>query len=225
MKYFLDQEFHEYFIQHRQSFMGKAKPRHVIDLISIGLIGEDGREYYAISKEFDLLEAWNNEWLRENVLLNIFKEVVSGDMRNYIPFDLKNFQRLIVQCGKTNEQIANEIKQFCDPEKFLHNTAEQKLEFYGYFADYDWVVFCSLFGSMMQLPTGFPMYCRDLKQMVDDIEHVMKQQTPLFSLKKVEGYPQQYNEHNALADSKWNIALYRFIKEFSRNTIAAQYEI
>jgi len=41
-------------------------------------------------------------------------------------------------------------------------------EFYGYYADYDWVLFCSLFGKMIDLPAGFPMYCIDLKQMLDE---------------------------------------------------------
>lgn len=30
--------------------------------------------------------------------------------------------------------------------------------------DYDWVVFCWLFGPMVELPKGWPKFCRDLKQ-------------------------------------------------------------
>lgn len=41
-------------------------------------------------------------------------------------------------------------------------------EFYGYFSDYDWVLFCSLFGRMIDLPKGFPYYCIDLKQTMDE---------------------------------------------------------
>jgi DNA polymerase III epsilon subunit-like protein len=37
-------------------------------------------------------------------------------------------------------------------------------KFWAYFADYDWVVFCQLFGSMIKLPEWFPHYCRDIKQ-------------------------------------------------------------
>lgn len=40
-------------------------------------------------------------------------------------------------------------------------------EFWGYYADYDWVVFCWLFGSMVDLPEGWPMYCKDYKQLID----------------------------------------------------------
>jgi hypothetical protein len=38
----------------------------VIDLISIGMVAEDGREFYAVSKEFD--RSLTNSWVKENVL-------------------------------------------------------------------------------------------------------------------------------------------------------------
>ncbi|MEK0397252.1 3'-5' exoribonuclease, partial [Lactobacillus delbrueckii] len=37
-----------------------------IELISIGIVAEDGREYYAVSTDFDASRA--NPWVRENVL-------------------------------------------------------------------------------------------------------------------------------------------------------------
>lgn len=59
---------------------GTTKP--TIDLISIGLVAEDGREYYAISKDFNLKEAWNR--------YDTEIEQVSGDMRNIFPEGIKN---------------------------------------------------------------------------------------------------------------------------------------
>ena len=56
MKYFIDCEFIEGF--HKPLF---GKRRHFIDLISIGIVCEDGREYYAISKEFDPTKRGINE--------------------------------------------------------------------------------------------------------------------------------------------------------------------
>src|SRR5690606_21622540 len=100
MKYFLDTEFLE---GTQKGFFGK-KSKPTIDLISIGIVSEDEREYYAISKDFNLKEAWNRwekkpvygefelvknpegwireYWIRDNVLLPIYKEWVHGDMRN-----------------------------------------------------------------------------------------------------------------------------------------------
>lgn len=70
--------------------------------------------------------------------------------------------------------------------------------FWGYYADYDWVVFCQLFGTMMDLPKGWPMYCRDLKQWSDTIG------APKFEGPK--------GEHNALEDAKWNAKLYEHLR-------------
>lgn len=44
MKYFFDTEFHE--------------DGRTIDLISIGIVAEDGREYYAINRECDFDRIW-----------------------------------------------------------------------------------------------------------------------------------------------------------------------
>ena len=43
---------------------------HTIDLISIGVVAEDGRGFYAESSECDLSRA--NPWVKENVLQTAF---------------------------------------------------------------------------------------------------------------------------------------------------------
>jgi hypothetical protein len=90
---------------------------------------------------------------------------------------------------KPMHQIAAELKIF------LHEP-----EIWAYYADYDWVAFCSIFGSMMELPKGYPMYCRDLKQEMDR----------LFLDKewKQDKCPDPVGEHNALVDAHWNRQLY-----------------
>jgi len=54
MNYFYDLEFLEGV---QKKFRGFTPP--TIDLISIGVVAEDGREFYEVSKEFNLKEAWN----------------------------------------------------------------------------------------------------------------------------------------------------------------------
>ena len=179
MKYFIDTEF-------------KEKP-HTIDLISIGIVCEDGREYFALSKDFNLKEVWKDEWIRENVLQSIYIKYIHGDMRNYALFTKRSIQGILNSFGKTNNSIAEEIKIFVDNNPV----------FYGYYADYDWVVFCWLFGRMIDLPNGYPMYCRDLKQMMDDKE--------LTEEWKQLNCPNPEGEHNALVDARWNYKLYQTI--------------
>jgi len=272
MKYFIDTEFIEG--TQKESFpinLFRKNSKPTIDLISIGIVAEDGREYYAISKDFNLKEAWDrfdwkrkkvndgiagaykDYWLRNNVLKPIWEELVSKDVEWYkemwrkIPsygsyhpkdhyFTYKNLKRLLNKYGKTNKEIAEEIKEFCKKD-YLYQNADTTTqwkdrgnpEFYGYYADYDWVAFCWLFGNMIDLPKGFPMYCIDLKQLMDekadtfyahlrDDSSIRGKLGPEFSLKRkleimkgCNNYPKQTNEHNALADAKWNKALYEFL--------------
>ena len=84
----------------------------------------------------------------------------------------------------------------------LREESTAKPEFWGFYADYDWVVFCQIFGTMMDLPKGWPMYCRDLKQVLDEnpeflTAHITKQGS---------------GEHNALADARWNKQVWEFLE-------------
>jgi hypothetical protein len=56
----------------------------------------------------------------------------------------------------TRRELADELRHAL--------AGDEKPEFWGYYADYDWVVFCQLFGAMVDLPKGFPMFCRDVIQ-------------------------------------------------------------
>lgn len=270
MKYFLDTEF----LEGTQKGIFNTKP--TIDLISIGIVCEDGREYYAISKDFNLKEAWNrwqpeyddvyvgdgkNYWIRENVLKPIYNELVlhhtSVDWYyknphlgekvydgRWLKFNYKSLKWLINKYGKTNKQIAEEIIEFTFPTfKILKDgrcncncgspcsnhrvgsslrcsiddLQDYLPKFYGYYSDYDWVVFCWLFGKMIDLPKGFPMYCIDLKQTMDEIIKRPIIGGSIFGYKTIEdlkndsNYPKQTNEHNSLSDAKWTYELYKFL--------------
>lgn len=256
MNYYLDTEFHEYA---KKPLFGK--PINTIELISIGIVSEDGREYYAVSKDFDVNLAWDNEWLRENVLFPIYKEHVGGDMRNLMLFTKRWMNHLICNIGKSKTQIAEEVKEFVNhdikditykftradswdemfyPKEFEYikannthiptyryssgqngdklNLLYNQPKFYAYYADYDWVVFCWLFGRMIDLPKGFPMYCIDLKQELDKraalIPYGYDVELGLTSMKLSDDYPKQENEHNALSDAKWNQKLHQFLLKF-----------
>lgn len=250
-KYFLDTEFHEH--TKKIGAFGFKKEVQTIELISIGIVCEDGRKYYAISKDFDIDAAWNNEWLRKNVLTSIYSDLLSkvgsyGKTYHYslMQFNLKGMKNLLKWYGLSNKQIANDICVFIYGDddsgsgmsaieiasKYDVSDKTKEPEFYAYFADYDWVVFCWLFGRMIDLPKGFPMYCRDLKQMLDeklggkkmtylpavngqdeirsneDIELSKK----LKWAKQLSVYPTQQNEHSAIDDAEWNVKLYDFIQ-------------
>ena len=256
MKYFIDTEFLE---GPQKGWFGKTtKP--TIDLISVGIVCEDGREYYAISKDFNLKEAWNRYdlkvrkdyanypkkdignilykkeyWLRDNVLEPIYKELHRKENLHakqalhranvYIAetefkFTLKNLKRLINKYGKTNKQISEEIVKFTKVnicfKNVNYNQAKSNPEifdavrpqFYGYYSDYDWVVFCWLFGRMIDLPKGFPMFAFDIQQQIEE-----------YNIDKkllLENIP-QINCHNSLQDAIWNFKAYQYIQNKIEN--------
>ena len=117
MKYFIDTEFIEGF---RKPWLGKKA--HFIDLISIGIVAENGNEYYAISSEFDPKEA--NTWVYENVLNPLLLEWVqsySGDCRN----------RYLDRIANTGKHGSIRVMQkFAG--KSLHTIAEEILRYIAY---------------------------------------------------------------------------------------------
>jgi len=225
MKYFIDTEFIEGFS--KPLF---CKKRHFIDLISIGIVAEDGREYYAVSTEFNTKDA--DQWVKDNVISKL-------PCRYPGQHDSPRLKAEAI-LWKTNKQIAEEIIDFTMPYavcsngesccKFYdphpddlkeiltgHHELKMKVtapEFYAYYADYDWVVFCSLFGRMIDLPKGWPMYCKDLKQILDEKQDILNRfSTNALNLKDSVFYPKQINEHSALGDAKWNYNLFKFLRD------------
>lgn len=135
-----------------------------IDLLSIGIVAEDGREFYC---EFDVDHRRASAWVKENVITHLRGEPV--------------YKRAVA---------AQLITEFCG----------EKPELWAYYADYDWVALCQLFGTMMNLPKGWPMYCRDVKQLCDMIGNPK--------------LPEQgKGEHHALADARWTMEALRFLDE------------
>lgn len=252
MKYFLDTEFLEGKQYYRKSFIEslfslKKLTEPTIDLISIGIVSEDGRVYYAISKEFNLREAWyrydiksmtnlpgdtnTNKlkvyWIRDNVLKPIYNDLCERrgvHEKTYHfelsePFSYKSMKYLLNRYGKTKKQIAEEIIKFTD----IPN--DSKPQFYGYYSDYDWVVFCWLFGHMIDLPKNFPMYCIDLKQELDrivdkswkDVEMSTWGHRGIENVEKYSDYPPKENVHNALSDAIWNKNFYEFLLKLDKD--------
>ena len=188
MKYFLDTEFIE---------DGKT-----IDLISIGMVGEDGRELYLVSNEFNVNKAWRNEWLRTNVLYAIFQDSYLHD-QSFADCEF-TFHSLVEKLTDNpsvcqgRKQIKDAVLAFCDPSQY------GVPEFWGWYADYDWVVFCQLFGAMIDLPKDYPMYCNDLKQ----IAYLQDLEDEEIEFMGVSLSDLDNPHHHALFDARWNKTIY-----------------
>lgn len=81
-------------------------------------------------------------------------------------------------------------------------------EFWAYYADYDWVLLCQLFGPMVDLPAHWPKFCLDLKQEAD-----------MFGCSQFEGFrlPKQTGiEHHALHDARWTREAHLWLESMMR---------
>ena len=152
MKIFIDTEFSE---------NGRTG---TLELISLALVGEDGRELYEEHNGFH--PGLCNEWVTANVLPHL------GPFRDRRPL------------GAIAELVIDFVGD------------DHEAEFWGYYSDYDWVAFCWLFGSMADLPQGFPMLCMDLQQWWVQLGRP--------DVKP----PGPDGEHHALADARWNRKLF-----------------
>lgn len=155
MKYWFDTEFLE--------------DGRTIELISIGVVSEDGRNYYAETPNAMTL-ARSTQWLATNVAPHLTS-------------------RLDDRYTHERWQIANSLASFMGAEP----------EIWAYYADYDWVALCQIHGRMIDLPKGWPKYCRDVKQLADSLGNPKLPE-------------QKSQEHNALADALWTREAWQFLQ-------------
>ena len=117
----------------------------LIDLVSIGVVDEHGREYYAVSTEFDDTRAV--PWVRRNVL-------------DKLPSPASPVWR-------SRERIRDELFDFLvEP---LRSGAGTDMELWAWYAAYDHVVLAQLWGQMVALPREIPRFTKDLRQLWDDV--------------------------------------------------------
>ena len=157
MRYFFDTEFIEDGV--------------TIDFVSIGVVDEDGREFYAVSTEFNPTKAI--PWVRRNVLEKL-----------PAPAD---------PAWRSRERIRRDLLAFLtDPG--------EEFELWAWYAAYDHVALCQLWGPMPALPRAIPRYTKDLRQLWDDVGR------PTLP-------PAGRDQHDALADARHNLARWRAMVE------------
>ncbi|GAA2517559.1 polyadenylate-specific 3'-exoribonuclease AS [Pilimelia columellifera] len=115
-----------------------------IDLVSIGVVDEHGREFYAISTEFDGSRAI--PWVRRNVL---DKLPSPGD-----------------PAWRSRERIRDELREFLVAP--LRGQSELRMELWAWYGAYDHVALAQLWGAMPALPREIPRFTKDLRQLWDD---------------------------------------------------------
>jgi hypothetical protein len=138
-----------------------------IELVSIGMVSEDGRsELYCVNGEANFSKA--SPWVRTHVL--------------------RHLPKMADRAWKTKAEIRRAVLEFMYGGTQPPRPA---LELWAYYASYDWVVFCQLFGTMMDVPPALPEHCMAVKQ------YAVMLGSPKLPL------VDQSTVHNALVDARW----------------------
>ena len=140
-----------------------------IDLVSIGVVDETGREFYAVSTEFDERKAI--PWVRRNVLDQLPS-----------PAD---------KAWRSRERIRDDLLAF------LTGPGEE-IELWAWFAAYDHVALCQLWGAMPALPRSIPRFTRELRQFWEE------RGCPRMP-------PRPRDAHDALVDARHNLRRYQLM--------------
>lgn len=158
-----------------------------IEIISIGMVADDGREYYAVNRDAPWDKIRVHPWLMDNVVPHL-----PGVVAQLLAGQVTARSHPVI---KARWQIAREVSDFIraggedrDSNKLI-----------AYFSAYDHVALCQLWGPMINLPPWVPMHTIDLKPMADGLAEV--------------GFPAERPdngaEHDALADARWNERYWR----------------
>lgn len=95
-------------------------------LISIGMVAEDGREFYGICDDYDKKQVDN--WIQQNVINHIL-----------LPNPIE-----CQYCEGTNAGVRDSVAQFLKP----YDTVEM----WSDCLSYDWMLFCQMFGGAFGIP-------------------------------------------------------------------------
>lgn len=171
-----------------------------IELISIGIVAEDGREYYAVNSDMPIERIRKDDWLLRNVmpsipvtgknLLDRYCET-TPNVHPHPSVDLVG-PDLSDSRVKPRWVIRNEVRDFllADPSG---------CELWAWYAAYDHVALAQLFGKMIHLPEGIPMFTHDVRQLVTS--------TGYDKLPK-----QRSREHDALEDARHVRVMHQWIE-------------
>lgn len=163
-----------------------------IELISIGLVREsDGAELYLVNCDMPVKRIKKHPFLSKHVWPSLPN--YHGDARNVWPDDL-NTEHPAVQ---PLPEIASQVR------RFITDTTNPQL--WAWYGAYDHVALAQLYGPMINLPNGIPMWTNDLRQ---EAERLGNPQLP----------EQPSGTHNALADARHNLVRARFLDALDQPT-------
>jgi len=127
-----------------------------IDLVSIGVVDEEGREFYAVSTEFDPERA--GPWVRQHVLPQLPSPAESA--------------------WRSRERIRTDLLGFFGVNG-SGKASRDDIELWAWTGSYDHVALAQLWGAMPALPRAIPRFTHDLRQRWEDVGRPKLPQAPV----------------------------------------------
>jgi len=173
-------------------------------LISIGLISECGKTFYAELTDYDRTQI--DEWLLENVIDNLLYSEPPEDEQNHYSMErhkdnpignpIDKSYSLSTRCNKIElkEHLTKWLLQF------------ERIEIWSDCLAYDWVLFCDIFGGAFDVPSNVDYIPFDIctlfktKGIDPDISRQIFAE--VFNSKGQNQTSELVMKHNALYDAK-----------------------
>lgn len=164
-------------------------------LISIGIISECGKTFYAELNDYDQLQI--NEWLQKNIINNLKFSIPNENENEYylmarrkdnpIGNPINNSYSLELRCSTEilKKELTDWLKQFDEVEMWSDCLA------------YDWVLFNEIFGHAFNIPKNIYYIPFDICTLFK-----IKNIDPDISREKYSGLINNIQKHNALWDAK-----------------------
>jgi len=169
-------------------------------LISIGLVSEDGKTFYAELNDYDKSQIDN--WLQSNVIDNLlfnnynyYQNVPESFINKVSEYHLKASSKMVA------EHLALWLSQF------------EKVEMWSDCLAYDWVLFNQLYGHVFNIPKNVYYIPFDICTLF-----VIRNIDPDINREEFAGMQNdsQKQKHNALWDAKVIKACYLLLESFKK---------
>lgn len=183
-------------------------------LISIGLVSEDGKTFYAEFNDYDKSQV--NEWIKENVIDNLLmKEPLPGEEEFYLAARCEDnltgndlFDSYTVQLRGDKKIIATELNKWL--KQF------DSVELISDVCHYDMVLLIDIFGDAFSLPKNVCPVCYDINQDISKYYNIS--QLEAFDYSREDILKEKNNQiigakHNALYDALVIKEIYKICKK------------
>lgn len=166
-------------------------------LISIGLVDEDGRTFYA---EFsDYYEVQCDEWIYENVIKHLkwskeepCENFTNRNENNWEAFGTKSYIKEVLKEWLSNYDNVQLVSDCCH---------------------YDMVLFIDLFGDAFRIPSNVNATCHDINQDIAKYFGISEKEAFDKSREEIVGDVIEGDKHNALYDAKVIREIYRIMED------------